>query len=169
MTNLPTSQRPPVGYSEHCFRVCVYVCVSLRANKCCHHAESNPRPLLYGTDINHYAKFVTKRMLRLNISRFLIKKLYKAFACRQANHGQGVGIWPWNFHSHGQGVKLNVQLSLSRSGCGHLTVETEEKNAVAEALEEERCGLSEALWRSEFFSIWVIGMLWDLRGLLWSS
>ena len=51
---------------------------------------------------------------------------------------------------------LNVELSLSRSGCGHLTVETEEKNAVAEALEEERRGLSEALSgfpRSEFFSI----------------
>ena len=51
---------------------------------------------------------------------------------------------------------LNVELSLSRSGRGRLTVENEEKNAVAEALEEEKCGLSEALsgsLRSEGFSV----------------
>ena len=51
---------------------------------------------------------------------------------------------------------LHVEFSLSRSGRGHLTVENQEKNAVAEALEEEKCGLSEALsgfLRSEFFRI----------------
>ena len=35
---------------------------------------------------------------------------------------------------------LNVEVSLSLSGRGHLTVENEKKNAVAEALEEEKCG-----------------------------
>ena len=51
---------------------------------------------------------------------------------------------------------LHVEFSLSRSGRGHLTVENKEKNAEAEALEEEKCGLSEALpgsLRSEGFSV----------------